>query len=261
MSPIPAIPRRPLLLILLLAFTGIASTPASAAGPVVFAAASLKNAFDEVNAAWAASPDTRALPSYGASSALAKQIDEGAPADLFFSADRDWMDFLADRRRIALDSRVDLLGNRLVLIAPQRSPLALAIAPGFGLRGALGEGRLALADVAAVPAGKYAKAALLRLGVWNDVADRTAPAENVRAALLLVARGEAPLGVVYATDARAEPSVRVVDIFPADSHPAIVYPVARVAASTHPGTTDLLRFLRSDSARAIFVRHGFAVLP
>ncbi len=265
MPTCPAVLRRPDLLALLLATllalaNGVAAPAARAAGPVVFAAASLKNALDEIDAAWAPVPADRALLSYGASSALAKQIDEGAPADLFVSADRDWMDYLASRRRIAADSRVDLLGNSLVLIAPKASPLALTIAPGFGLRAALGDGRLALADVGAVPAGKYAKAALTTLGVWSEVEGHTAPAENVRAALLLVARGEAPLGVVYATDAQAEPAVRVVDRFPAGSHPAILYPAARTATSSHPRAAELLLFLRSSAAAAIFRRHGFIVL-
>lgn len=257
-----AILRRSFLPILALALAGWAAIPAArAAGPVVFAAASLKNALDEVDAAWAKQPADRASISYGASSALAKQIDEGAPADLFVSADRDWMDFLAEHHRLAADSRVELLGNRLVLIAPKTSTLALTIAPGFDLGTALGDGRLAVADVTAVPAGKYAKAALTRLGAWDAIAERTAPAENVRAALLLVARGEAPLGIVYATDAEAEPAVRVVDRFPVDSHPAIVYPAARMAASAHPQAGAFLAFLRSEAAAAIFRKHGFTILP
>lgn len=262
MPPRSPLARRSWLPVLLLALGLVANVPvARAAGPVVFAAASLKNALDEVGAAWAVAADERALASYGASSALAKQIDEGAPADLFFSADREWMDYLATRGRIVADSRVELLGNRLVLIAPTTFARPLRIAPGFGLRAALGDGRLALADTTAVPAGKYAKAALTTLGVWDAIADRTAPAENVRAALRLVARGEAPLGVVYATDAGAESAVRVVDTFPADSHPAIVYPIALITASKHPKAAELLRFLQSDTAAAIFRRHGFTRLP
>src|SRR6185503_19169048 len=162
--------------------------------------------------------------SYGASSALAKQIENGAPADLFISADLDWMDYLEKKGLVAPGTRKNLLGNRLVLVAPAKQPVKLAIAPGFAIGRAIGNGRIALADPQSVPAGKYAKAALEKLGVWDQVSGRVAAAENVRAALALVARGEAPLGVVYQTDANAEPGVMIAGVFPADSHPAVVYP-------------------------------------
>ena len=220
---------------------------------VVFAAASLKDALDEARDAFGAP----VVISYAASSALAKQIQNGAPAELFICADRDWMDALGRAGLLRADTRVDLLGNSLVLVAPRDSAVALRVAPGFALSRALGDdGRLALADPRGVPAGRYAKAALETLGVWDAVAGRVAPAENVRAALRLVARGEAPLGIVYATDAHDEPEVRVVDAIPASAHPPIVYPAALLARA-RPGAAALLEFLRGDAARAIFARHGF----
>jgi molybdate transport system substrate-binding protein len=199
-------------------------TPASAQSEtvVVFAAASLKNALDEIEAACSEATGKRAVISYAASSALARQIEEGAPADIFISADLDWMDYLAERDLIQADTRSNLVGNRIVLIAPKDSDVALDIAPGFDLAGALGEGRLAMANTDSVPAGKYGKAALQVLGAWDAVADRVAQAENVRAALMLVARGEAPIGIVYGTDATSDPNVRVLGVFPEDAHPPIV---------------------------------------
>lgn len=227
---------------------------AHAQSPLVFAAASLKNALDEV----AAKAPTRPTISYGASSALARQIENGAPADVFISADLDWMDYLEKRDLLANGTRRNLLGNRLVLVAPARQPIQLAPGPGFPIAQALGSGRLALAEPNSVPAGKYAKAALERFGVWEPISGRVAAADNVRAALALVARAEAPLGVVYQTDALAEPKVMVAGVFPQDSHPPIVYPVAQVkSAKSSAGA--LLQFLSAPEARAIFERHGFAV--
>src|SRR5205823_3284636 len=195
---------------------------ADSKSPLVFAAASLKNVLDAINDAWRRETRKHATIAYAASSTLAKQIENGAPADLFISADRDWMDYLEQRKLIEPKSRTDLLGNRLVLIAPKDSRADFVIRPGFDIAGTLGGGRLAMADPAAVPAGFYGKAALETLGVWSSIANRIAAAENVRAALLLVARGEAPLGIVYQTDAAAEPGVRIVAAFPADTHPPIV---------------------------------------
>ena len=221
---------------------------------VVFAAASLKNALDEAAAGYQARP----VIAYGASSALAKQIENGAPADIFISADLDWMDYLQGKGLLAPGTRHNLLGNRLVLIAPAKQPQKLDPGPGFALARALGKGRLALAEPSSVPAGKYAKAALTRLGVWDEVRARTAPAENVRAALLLVARGEAPLGIVYETDARDEPDVMVAGVFPAATHPPIVYPVAALKTAK-VGSDAFLRYLSAPQARRIFEKHGFTV--
>jgi molybdate transport system substrate-binding protein len=233
------------------------------ADPVVFAAASLKEALDAAAAAWSRQGHPRPVISYAASSALARQIEQGAPADLFVAADEDWMDWLDARRQLRAGTRTRLLGNRLVLIAPATAAgPALRIAPGFALAGSLGEGgRLALGDVAAVPAGRYAKAALESLGVWTSVASRLAQTENVRVALTLVARGEAPLGIVYATDARAEPRVRVVDTFPAATHPAIVYPAAIVAGARSARAQPFLDFLRSPAGLAVFDAFGFPPPP
>ena len=226
----------------------------------VFAAASLKDALDAIAAQWQGETGKTAAISYAGSPALAKQIEEGAPADLFISADLAWMDYLAERNLIKAETRSDLLGNRIVLIAPQDSTAAATIAPGFDLAGLLGAGRLAIADPAAVPAGKYAKAALEALGVWAAVEGKLAPTENVRAALALVAYGEAPLGIVYATDARAEPAVRVLDTFPEDTHPPIVYPAALVAASSNPDVAAFLDYLKSAAAQTVFEKLGFTVL-
>jgi molybdate transport system substrate-binding protein len=235
-------------------------TRAEAQPLLVFAAASLKNALDDIDAGWRRGTGKHARISYAASSLLAKQIENGAPADLFISADSDWMDYLETRKLIKPGSRSDLLGNGIVLIAPAASPIKLTIAPGFALASALGGGRLAMADPAAVPAGRYGRAALEKLGVWDTVASRIAAAENVRAALLLVARGEAPLGIVYRTDAAVEPGIRVVDTFPRDTHPPIVYPIALTATSTNPDAPALLVYLRGPAAHAQFHKAGFTVL-
>jgi molybdate transport system substrate-binding protein len=224
---------------------------------VVFAAASLRNALDEVIAR---SP-VGAVPSYASSSALARQIETGAPAKVFISADQDWVDYLEQRAQIQPATRRNLLGNKLVLIAPAGSKVQATIKAGFPLHLLLGaRGRLALGDPQHVPAGKYAKAALEKLGVWDGVSGKLAPAENVRAALAFVARGETPLGIVYATDAAAEPKVRVVDTFPDGLHPPVVYPAALTAAARDPAAAEFLAFLRSPAARRIFEKHGFTPL-
>jgi molybdate transport system substrate-binding protein len=201
----------------------------------------------------------RIVVSYAASSALAKQIANGAPVDLFISADLEWMDYLAARKLIDAQSRSNLLSNRLVLIAPAGSSVKLDVAPNFPLAAALGGGRLSIADPGHVPAGKYARSALESLGVWGSVAGRTAQAENVRAALVLVSRGEAPLGIVYRTDALADVRVRTVAEFPESSHPPIVYPAALIASTKSPAARDFLEYLKSQAARALWTKHGFAL--
>lgn len=227
-------------------------------GPVVLAAASLQESLTEAANAWAAQGHAKPILSFAASSALARQVIAGAPADLFVSADEPWMDAVAKAGLLRARTRTTLLGNRLVLIAPAASKIRLTPARGFPLAKALGRGRLALADPAAVPAGRYAKAALTALGVWTGVAARVAPAENVRAAMALVERGAAPLGIVYATDARASKAVRVVGIFPASTHPPIRYPVALLTASRHREAAGFRAFLLSKQGRAIFARQGFS---
>lgn len=227
---------------------------------LVFAAASLKNALDDAVAAWGRETGRTAKVSYAGSNALAKQIESGAPADLFFSADRAWMDYAEKNGTIRPDTRVDLLRNAIVLIAPKESAVQAELRPGVDLAAALGGGRLAMGNVDAVPAGKYGKAALDALGAWEGVKDRLAQAENVRAALLLVARGEAPLGIVYATDAASDPSVKVLAAFPPGSHPPIVYPIARTKDSRNENAAALLGYLRSPAARPFFERQGFSVV-
>jgi len=242
--------------ILATSWAGAAQPRAQSGDVLVFAAASLQTALDELIPAAQKAIGARMRVSYAASSALARQIESGAPAELFISADLEWMDYVAERKLIKPDSRVNLLGNRLVLIAPAAKPASLRIALGFPIGATLGRDRLALANPDSVPAGKYAKAALTNLNVWNDVASKLAPAENVRAALLLVARGEAPLGIVYATDAGIEPRVVVVDTFAESLHPPIVYPAA-LLANASPAATKLLEFLRSAQARPVFKKFGF----
>ena len=240
---------------------GASFCPAFAADKVtVFAAASLKNALDEVSAAWKSDTAKETANAYAASSALAKQIEGGAPADIFISADLDWMAYLSDKKLIAEGSEMKLLGNRLVLVVPADSRATVAIAPGFDLAGVLNGGKLAVCDVKAVPAGKYAKAALEKLGAWASVENSLAQAENVRAALKLVATGEAPAGIVYQTDAKEEKRVKVLGTFPADSHPAIVYPAALVAGSRNADAAEFLNFLQSATALDIFKAHGFIIL-
>jgi molybdate transport system substrate-binding protein len=227
----------------------------------VFAAASLKNALDEANAAFIKQTGIKAVVSYAATSALVKQIEAGAPADVFLSADLRWMDYAAERKLIAPDTRINLLGNALVLIAPKDSKIdKVAIGQGFGIAALAGPGRIALANVQSVPAGRYAKAALQSLGAWAAAEKKLAMAENVRAALAFVARGETQVGIVYATDAKAEPNVKVIGTFPDGSHPPIVYPVAATAGTTKPEAMRYLSFLRSREAKAVFERHGFSFL-
>jgi molybdate transport system substrate-binding protein len=245
--------------LLAVAVLAVATPAVRAADAVVFAAASLKTALDAVVADWSRESGETVAISYAGSSTLAKQIEQGAPADLFFSADLDWMDYLGERSLIDVGSRSSLLGNALVLVGPAGAE-ALDIAPGMDLQGALGGGRLAMASVDSVPAGKYGKAALTSLGLWDKIAGEVAQTDNVRSALQLVALGEAPLGVVYATDARAEPKVAVVGTFPADSHPAIIYPVALTAESRNEAARSLLGYLHGPEAREIFEGQGFTVM-
>jgi molybdate transport system substrate-binding protein len=233
---------------------------AQASGPTVFAAASLKNALDEIGAAWTKEGKPALRVSLAASNALAKQVEQGAPADLFFSADLDWMEYLAGKGLVRPETRVNLLANSIVLIAPKDSTATVTVGQGMDLAKVLAGGRMAMGNVDAVPAGKYGKAALEKLGAWDGVKDKIAQAESVRAALLLVARGETPLGIVYATDAAAEPNVKVLGTFPEGSHPPIVYPVAILKDSTNPQAAALLDFLRGPVAGAAFRKQGFTVL-
>jgi molybdate transport system substrate-binding protein len=245
---------------LLAAILLLAPVTAGAADMLVFAAASMKTALDEVNAAFTRQTGTAVRASYAATSALMRQIEQGAPADLFVSADLEWLHYGMERRLLRPDSRVDLLANRLVLIAPRDAPqAALEIRPGLDLATLIGTGRIVTGDVRSVPVGRYAKAALETLGLWPAIEPRLAMVENVRAALALVARGEAQIGIVYATDAQAEPNVKVIGTFPAESHPAVIYPVA-LTATAKPGSEAYLAFLRGETAGSIFVRHGFALL-
>lgn len=248
--------RNSLLCGLLLALAG---TAAPAAAPLtVFAASSLTDVLEEVGQAYTKESRVPVRFSFAASSALARQIESGAPAGVFVSADEEWMDYVEARGLIRANTRATVVGNRLVLVAPADSTLQLAIAPGLALASALGpRGRIAMGDPDSVPAGKYAKDALVSLGVWESVARRTVPAESVRAALNFVALGETPLGIVYATDARGNRRVRVVDVFPAQTHDPITYP----AAVTGRGGEDaaaFVRFLAGPAAQAIFMKYGFS---
>jgi molybdate transport system substrate-binding protein len=227
---------------------------------LVFGAASLKNALDDADAQYQRDAGHKIVVSYGASSALAKQIENGAPADIFISADLDWMDYVAEHKLIKPETRFNLLGNKLVLIAPADSRINLTIGPNFPLAQALGNDRLAMAEPSAVPAGKYGKAALEALGVWSSVAGKIAPAQDVRATMLLVSRGEAPLGIVYQTDAAADKGVKIVGAFPESTHPPIIYPLAITATSTNPEAAAYVQFLKSAVAKPAFERQGFALL-
>jgi molybdate transport system substrate-binding protein len=229
------------------------------ADATVFAAASLKDALDELAAAYRKRVSGRIIVSYAASSALAQQIAQGAPADIFISADLEWMEHLDKLKLTRKGSRVTLLSNRLVLVAPADSKAAFTIGPRFPLAKLLGDRRLAMADPDYVPAGKYGRAALESLGVWPEVSAKVARGENVRAALAFVARGEAPFGIVYRTDAMAERKVRIVGEFAASLHPRIAYPAAVLARSKSPGAESFLGYLRSPLARAVWERHGFGV--
>jgi molybdate transport system substrate-binding protein len=227
----------------------------------VFAAASLKNALDDANAAFTKATGVKVTASYEASSALAKQLEQSAPADVFISADLRWMDYAAEHKLIKPDTRVNLLGNKLVLIAPADSKLAnVTIGKGFDIAKLAGDGRIAVADVKAVPAGLYAKAALEKLGAWAAAEPKLAQAENVRATLAFVARGETPIGIVYETDAKIEPKVKIIAAFPDDSYPPVTYPVAATAETKKAAAPQYLAFLRSSTAKAIFEKYGFSFL-
>ena len=263
MAPLQSTLRRALLPILavVVCLAPLAANAQPDTKPVtVFAASSLKNAMDEVLAAFAARTHVAARASYGGSPAIARQIEQGAPADLFISADPDWMYYLARKDLILPSSRVDLLSNHLALIAPAGATSSIRITKGMRLAAALGKDRLAIASPE-VPAGRYAEAALTALGVWPALRDRLARAENVRAALGFVARGETPFGIVYDTDAKVEPRVRIVGLFPDSTHPPIRYPVAIVAASRNSNARALLAFLTGQEAGAIFRRYQFRTLP
>jgi molybdate transport system substrate-binding protein len=241
-------------------FLGFGAAPAIAADNITaFAAASLTDAMNAVGKAYEAKTGTHVVFSFAASSVLAKQIENSAGADMFMSADEDWMNDLDKHGLVAPGTRHDLLGNHLVMVAPAGLKIAIKIAPKFDLAGALGSSRLAVADPASVPAGKYGKAALTNLGVWDSVSGKLAIAENVRAALAFVARGETTLGIVYNTDAQVEPRVHVVGMFPDSSHAPIVYPVALVKGGK-PGAADFEKYLSGADATAIFKKYGFDIV-
>lgn len=224
----------------------------------VYAAASMKDAMDDIVQQYQRSSGQKVVASYAASPALGKQIENGAPADVFISADLDWMDYLDQRKLLRTGTRANLLRNRLVLIAPADSKAQIELKPGAPLARLLGDGKLSMADPDSVPAGKYGRAALEKLGAWSGVEARVVRGDNVRTALLFVARGEVPLGIVYQTDAFVEKKVRIVAQFPADSHPPITYPVAVVAGSRHVQAVPFVNYLKSAEARAIFERYGFS---
>jgi molybdate transport system substrate-binding protein len=240
--------------------TGPTTAPAAAAAPVVFAAASMKTALDAVAAAWKVQTGKRVSIAYASSALLAKQIEQGAPADIFISADLKWMDYLEKAKLIRAGTRRNLFGNKLVLIEPSDADVTLEIARGFDLAGAAGDGKIAVCMIDSCPAGIYAKEALESLGVFAGVEAKLAQVDNVRNALNLVSRGEAKFGIVYATDARADPKVKVVGTFPASSHSPIVYPVALVAASENPDAAFFLAYLASRAAIQIFLEQSFEVL-
>jgi molybdate transport system substrate-binding protein len=245
--------------LLLFAFA-LAPRAAHAEDVLVFAAASLKNGLDDAGKAYEAQTGNKIVISYAGTPQLVKQLEQGAPADIFFSADMGWMATAAAKGLVKKESQTVLLGNRIVLVAPADSTASLKIEKGFDLSGVLKGGKLAMANTDSVPAGKYGKAALQSLGVWESVAQSVAQAENVRAALAFVALGEAPFGIVYATDARAESKVRIVDIFPEDSYPAIKYPLALTSSSSKAAARDFFAYLISPKAREFFVKQGFQVL-
>ncbi len=247
-------------LVTLLALSMGAAMPAMSAAVTVFAATSLKEAMDEQAKKFESVAGSKVIVAYGGSNALARQIEAGAPAEVFVSADEDWMDYLDRRRLLVPGTRSNLLGNELVLIVPAGSRTMLRIAPGFGLATALGSDKLAMANPDSVPAGKYGKSALERLGVWNSLEKQVVRTDNVRAALALVARSEAAFGIVYKTDAMTEKNVRIVDTFPRTTHAPIVYPAALVAPGRSPAAKALLDFLRSGAARPIWEKYGFAPL-
>jgi molybdate transport system substrate-binding protein len=249
-----------LLVCVLFGFTGSVRAAQDSSSVLVFGAASLTDVLNDLDTAYQAAAHTNVKASFAASSVLAKQIEAGAPADVFFSADLEWMDYLDQKHLLRSGSRHDVVGNRLVLVAPAESNLQVKLRRGVDLGAALGPaGRLATGDPDSVPVGKYAAAALKNLGAWDSVSGRLVRAENVRAALAFVARGEVPLGIVYRTDALADKRVRIVDEFPGDSHPPIVYPIA---LTQHAGAAaeGFEQFVRSPSAAVIFRRYGFEPL-
>lgn len=247
---------------ILMMLVGAASAQQPVAGPaiIVFAAASLKTALDTIVMQWTKDTGQVVRVSYASSSVLAKQIEQGAPAAIFISADLDWMDYVAKRDLIVADSRSNLLQNELVLIAPKGQSTAINIKPGFDLKSILRGGRLAVGEVSSVPAGKYGKAALEHLQIWTSVADALAQTENVRAALLLVAGGEATAGIVYKTDAASEPKVEILGNFPKDSYPPIIYPMAMLKGVAAEGSVGFLGYLRTASAKIAFEKEGFLVM-
>lgn len=252
--------RRSLILLLCVLGMPLYAADAPREELLVFAAASLTNVLDEIGAAYTRQTGQPVKFSYAASSALARQLEAGSRADVFFSADLEWMDYVQARTLIDRSTRRNVLGNHLVLVAPADSKIELKIAPGFALASALGKGRLATGDPDTVPVGKYARSALTSLGVWDDVADKLVRADNVRSALAFIARGETPLGIVYETDAKVEKRVRIVDFFPADSHPPIVYPAA-VTAQARPAARQFVEFLQSAPAQEAFKKYGFQDPP
>ncbi|WP_029010039.1 molybdate ABC transporter substrate-binding protein [Azospirillum halopraeferens] len=239
----------------------VAAPAAMAQDVLVMAAASMKNAIEKAAAEFTAGTGIRVIGSFAASSALAKQIENGARADIVVSADLDWMDYLETRNLIKPESRVNLFGNDLVLIAPAGSTVAVDLKPGVDLAGLLGTGRLAVGDPTNVPVGRYAQAALTGFGIWESVGPKLARTDNVRAALALVSRGETPLGIVYRTDAQIDRGVTIAATFPADSHPPIVYPFALTATTTNPNADLFFSHLKSDGTAAVFRSFGFTPLP
>lgn len=244
-----------------LAFVVVLSAAFAAAGQAqhvtIFAAASMKDALDELDARYQKQTGEKSVISYASSATLAKQIENGAPADIFISADLEWMDYLGKRELIRAETRSNLLRNELVLVAPAGSNGSVEIKPAFPLAQLLGGSRLAMADPDSVPAGKYGKASLESLGVWRSVEGKVARAENVRAALAFVSRGEAPYGIVYRTDAVADKGVRIVGVFPANSHPPVIYPVALLRGGKAAGSAKYLAYLKSPAAGEVFRKHGF----
>lgn len=255
-----AISRRAVLAGVAATFALIGAATAAEQPVTVFAAASLTDALKAAAATWQSKGHAAVVLSFGSSSAIAKQVEAGAPADIFASADEKWMKYLTDKSLVDTATVARPIGNDLVLVAPADSSASIAIAPNFDLKGALNGGRLAIGDPKGVPAGAYAKAALTKLGVWDSIEAQTAPAENVRAALALVQRGESPLGIVYATDARSAKGVKLVGIFPEDSHDPIVYPIGIVAGRERPEVKAFLDFLLSDEGKALFKTYGFKPL-
>lgn len=237
-----------------------AAVPAAAADLVIFAAASMKGSLDRVAAAYEASGGSKVRISYASSAQLAKQIEAAAPADIFISADAKWMDYLAEKGVVRKHASVNFLGNRLVLVAAKDSTISLKVGKDFPLAAALGNGRLAMGEPKSVPAGRYGQEALAFYGIWKEVEQKTAGADNVRAALKLVASGEAPLAIVYETDARADGKVKIVDVFAEESHSPIIYPVAPVDASGNPEKDAFMKFLLGPEAAKIFKDAGFTTL-